>query len=175
MLSCSYTHCVAALALCAIAAWTDVRSGRIPNRLTLTGLGLGLALSVISGGIHGLPLSAVGALVTALVPLLLFRFRAMGGGDVKLFAAIGAIVGAGAGIEIQMAAFVFGALQGMAVWLKNGRLRRGLGQVARFIVPPLFFKTRTDAGAIAAKATEIRFGPAILTATALVVADRLLG
>lgn len=168
-------NCSVTLVICVVAAWTDVRTGRIPNKLTVTGLGLGLALSIASGGLRGLLLSVVGALVAALVPLLLFRFKAMGGGDVKLFAALGALLGAGDGLEIQMAAFVLGALQGIAIWIKNGQLSKGLGQVARLVVPPVFFKGHADAGAVATRATEIRFAPAVFAATVLVIADRLIG
>src|SRR5690606_463596 len=97
------------LSLCAIAAVTDVRTGRIPNRLVAWGLGLGAALPVASALVAARPEGVLvalvrelgaafaGLLVTAAVPLVLFSMRALGGGDVKLFAAVGALAGPGLG------------------------------------------------------------------------------
>ena len=174
MTTIAFTWAIAIL-LCTAAALTDLRSGSIPNYLTLPGICLGLALGFFNREVNGRILALVGALVTALVPLLLFRFRAMGGGDVKLFAAIGALVGAGTGLEIQMAAFAIGALQGMTMWLLRGQLRQGLAQVARLAIPNIFRRQHLDAGAIAVKRTEIRLGPAIMLATVLVIVCRILG
>ncbi len=170
-----YTQATAALLLCGIAAWTDFRSGRIPNRITVSGLGIGLVVGLLGGGAGGLLVAVIAALVTALVPLLLFRFRAMGGGDVKLFAALGALLGPAAGLEVEMLAFVLGAFQGMALWVKNGQLRQGLGMVVGIVVLSVFRMRRAEAGAVAIKATEIRFGPAIFVATVAVVLSRILG
>ncbi|MCP4677198.1 MAG: prepilin peptidase [Deltaproteobacteria bacterium] len=170
-----YTQAVATLLLCGAAAWTDYRTGRIPNRLTVTGLCFGLTLGLITQGIRGGVLAGVGALLTALVPLLLFRFRAMGGGDVKLFAAIGSLVGAQVGLELQMLAFIFGAFQGVIVWLRAGQLRQGFGHVVGLIIPPIFRARRADAGAVAVRQTEIRFGPAIFVAAVTSILCRLAG
>jgi prepilin peptidase CpaA len=97
------------------AAWTDLRTMLIPKRLTLTLLPLGLLFNVARGtwlgaqggpawalGPHG---GAVGALDGAMFSLtgflvgfalffLMWLLGACGGGDVKLFAALGAWVGA---------------------------------------------------------------------------------
>ncbi len=157
-----------------MAAWTDYRTGLIPNRLTLSGLLIGLVLCLAKGGGGGLVAGVVGALVVGLVPLLLFRFGAMGGGDVKLFAALGALLGAGSGLEVEMLAFVLGAIQGMAVWVRGGQLRQGLGQVVSLVVPPVFRRRPATAGAVTAAATEIRFGPAIMLATIALLGLRFL-
>jgi prepilin peptidase CpaA len=97
------------------AAWTDLRTMLIPKRLTLTLLPLGLLVNVARGawlggqgaaawalGPHG---AFVGAFDGALFALtgflagfalffLLWLLGTCGGGDVKLFAALGAWVGA---------------------------------------------------------------------------------
>lgn len=92
--------------LCAfllVAAWSDLRRQRIPNVLVLAGMLLALALhSVLPSG-HGflsvLPgglgfLGALNGLVFGLLALLPFYLlRAMGAGDVKLLAMVGAFVG----------------------------------------------------------------------------------
>ena len=71
----------------------DVRFRRIPNKLVLAALVAGLAINIGFGGAAG-ALSSVGGFAVAFVPMFLMHvFGAMGAGDVKLFAAIGAVVG----------------------------------------------------------------------------------
>jgi hypothetical protein len=70
-----------ALALTATAAWTDYRTGLIPNRLTLSSIAMGLVLAAVGGGGRGILLAAAGAFSAGLVPLVLFRMKAMGGSD----------------------------------------------------------------------------------------------
>jgi len=164
-----------ALVISAIAAWTDYETGKIPNRLTVFGLLFGLGLGLFSGGAAGGLLALAGALVTALVPLLLFKVNALGGGDVKLFSALGALLGAEAGLQIQMLAFAVGAMWGLFAWLRRGLLAHGLGSVAGLALGPLGRSLRSNAGAMAARAVTIRFGPAIFLATAAVICCRLLG
>jgi prepilin peptidase CpaA len=76
----------------AVCAVTDVRTGKIYNVVTYPALALGLAYAASPRG-TGLPI-ALGGLLAGGLPLYLF-FAAgwMGGGDVKLMAAIGAIKG----------------------------------------------------------------------------------
>ena len=124
------------LLLAGIAAVTDVRRGEIPNWLTLPPLVIAplawfLVPAEYGGRWWGLGSSVLGALVCAFVPYLLFRARpveggesAGGGGDVKLFAAIGAIAHLQGGVEAQLLAFIFAALfaLGRAAW--EGKLFR---------------------------------------------------
>ena len=74
------------------AAWTDYRSRRIPNVLTMTGLAVALVLRGFVGPeaiIEGL----VGALLAFVLTLPLLMLGVMGGGDAKLLMAIGAFMG----------------------------------------------------------------------------------
>ncbi len=86
---------------------TDWETGYIPDLLTLPGMVFGLILSVIAPAMreqsvwyHGLLDSFLGLLAgggillaTGLLGSLIFRKDAMGGGDIKLLAMIGAFVG----------------------------------------------------------------------------------
>jgi prepilin peptidase CpaA len=79
-------------ALLAAAAWTDYRSRRIPNVLTLVGLAAALLLRAVVGPeaiLDGL----VGALLAFVLTLPLLMLGVMGGGDAKLLIAIGAFMG----------------------------------------------------------------------------------
>jgi prepilin peptidase CpaA len=83
---------VALTLLLLAAAWTDYRSRRIPNVLTMTGLAVALVLRGFVGPeaiIEGL----VGALLAFVLTLPLLMLGVMGGGDAKLLMAIGAFMG----------------------------------------------------------------------------------
>jgi len=166
---------IAALATTLFAAVIDARTGRIPNPLTLGALALGLALATVRAGPWGIVHGVAGALALAFVPLLLFWRGAMGGGDVKLLAALGALLGIDAGLELESLAFLFGAAQGIAAWARSGRLRAGALAVAGLVVPVAGRHWRRRPGVVEAAAASIRFGPAVAAATAAAGALRLWG
>jgi prepilin peptidase CpaA len=110
------------LGVTAASAVTDARTGRIPNALTLPALASGLATALWQRGAVGLVGAVVGALACAVVPGVLFSRGAMGGGDVKLLAAAGALVGPVVGLEVQCTAYVATALYVLVVAVARGRL-----------------------------------------------------
>ncbi|HEY7090799.1 MAG TPA: A24 family peptidase [Tepidisphaeraceae bacterium] len=83
------------LALLVWAAIQDFRARRIPNWLTLSLAAGGLLASLLSPHALATPASSMGGLLAGFgIALVLFHLGALGGGDVKLLAAIGAWVGA---------------------------------------------------------------------------------
>ena len=100
----------ASLALClaAIAAVCDWQRGEIPNWLTLPALLVAPSAYGFAFGVEYALHSLAAAFLGGLVPYLLFRRGAMGGGDVKLFAALGGVLGFDLllGVEVQLLAFV---------------------------------------------------------------------
>ena len=92
-----------------IAAATDLRSGRISNKLTFSAMLLGLAAHSFGQGIAGFVECLIGLVVCAAVPGIVYKSsqgRAIGGGDIKLFAAFGALLGPMHGLEVELSAFL---------------------------------------------------------------------
>src|SRR5579883_928504 len=82
------------LALLVAAAIYDVRYRRIPNWLTVLGVILGFFINyLIQPPEGGLLFALEGFLAAFGVYLVLYALRAMGAGDVKLMAAVGALAG----------------------------------------------------------------------------------
>ncbi|MYM23139.1 hypothetical protein GTP46_10830 [Duganella sp. FT135W] len=119
--------------LLALAVWNDLRTRRIPNALVFGGAVLGLLFNAalpagdglfiqVFGGI-GL-LSALGGLAIGLCLLLpMYAMRALGAGDVKLMAMIGAFVGPGAVAGITLLTLLAGGVLALVVAGFNGRLK----------------------------------------------------
>jgi prepilin peptidase CpaA len=84
---------VPALALALIAGWTDWRSRRIPNWLTVPGLAVGILVNVLAHGWVGVKISFLGAGLGLLVLLPFVFLRSLGAGDWKMAGALGAMVG----------------------------------------------------------------------------------
>jgi prepilin peptidase CpaA len=117
---------IAMIVVAAAAAVTDARTGLIPNWLTLPPLCAALLIHFLVSGAGGLLFSLAGALACGIMPYLLFRTGSMGGGDVKLLAAIGALAGAQVGLEVEVLGMLFAALYALVLLLFRGGLGRTL-------------------------------------------------
>lgn len=73
--------------------YMDIRYRRIPNKLVLITLIGGIAVNTVAGGWQGLLASLGGMGLAFGLMFFLHAFGTMGAGDVKLFAAIGAVLG----------------------------------------------------------------------------------
>jgi leader peptidase (prepilin peptidase)/N-methyltransferase len=109
-------------------ALTDARTYIIPDQFTLGGLVIGLALSLAPGGISPLQ-SFLGALlgfvllwVIAVLGTALFRKEAMGGGDIKMMAMVGAFLGPPGVLLTIFLGALFGSLIFGPISLKTGKL-----------------------------------------------------
>lgn len=147
----------------AAAVFTDVRTRRIPNWLTgsIAGAGFGLAFG---GGVVTPAQAALGMLTGLLLMMPGHLIGATGAGDVKLMAAIGAIVGPGLVIN----AFLFTALAGgflaIVVALRRRRLSATLATTARMIAAPAGARQEI---ASATPSSRFAYGPAIAVGSVL--------
>lgn len=170
-----HSHLIYALliAVSLVASLTDWRSGLIPNWLTLPVAALAPFAHLLWGGPGAALGSIVGLVVAGATPLLFFRLGAMGGGDVKLFAALGALAGPQMGLEIQLLALSTTFFWGLSALAWRGGLVRSLrsaGQIAINLVLP-----RARRRPIATEnLTSMRIGGAILVGTLLSVVNHAL-
>lgn len=106
-----------------IAAITDVRQFKVYNSLTLPLLASGLIYHLIVGGLSGLGGSACGALFGFVVLIIPYIMGAMGAGDVKLAAGIGAWLGTTLMVPILVIGLAATAVYSLAVLCWQRRLR----------------------------------------------------
>ena len=94
------------LGLLAWAAMLDLKTRKIPNWLTFSLIGVGLVISLLPVGLITPAQAVVGFFAGLALPFVLFAIGALGAGDVKLMAGIGACLGAKAAVAIFIAAMV---------------------------------------------------------------------
>lgn len=148
--------------LLAGAVWQDVRSRRIPNQLVLVGLVLAFALQLAlpaGDGLFVAPFGSIGLLWslagfgTGLALLLpMYALRALGAGDVKLLAMIGAFVGPGAVIGIAACTLLAGGVLALVVSMYLGSLKRMLGNSMHLVTHSVFGALNGQSAAIEAPA-----------------------
>ena len=117
------------------AAATDLRRQTVPNRLTVPAILLGLLAHAVAGlvgdgwsGMGGEILGAFGALLVGLVPMALVFFAGgLGGGDVKLVAAVGAISGSWqCVVGAVFYGFVVAAVMAVVIMIRHRIVKRTL-------------------------------------------------
>jgi Flp pilus assembly protein protease CpaA len=126
----AWAFCASLILLTSIAAWTDTRKAKIPNRLCLVILALGLVMNAVRcawlaqegkpvflelwlgehrpdaawvGAIYGLIFAIIAFLFWFALMFAIWIFGLCGGGDVKLLATVAAWVGIGVFLYIWLA------------------------------------------------------------------------
>jgi len=133
---------IAPALLATVAGWKDLRTRRIPNWLTVPGLGIGIVLNSVIGGWAGARNSLLGASLGLGILLPFVLMRSLGAGDWKLMGAVGAFVGPGPMIAVLVATFLVAGVMAviLVIWKKRVRqtarnLWRLLGAFLAFHLP----------------------------------------
>ena len=160
------------------AAFTDIRSRKIPNWLTLAGICAGLSLNTYLSGWGGLLTSLEGLLLGFGAYLVLYALRAMGAGDVKLMAAVGAIVGPGSWFMVFIASALAGGVLAVILMIWKGRIKQTLlntlyitGELLHFRPP---YERRSDLDVKDPRALNMPHAVAIATGTVACLALALI-
>jgi prepilin peptidase CpaA len=139
------------MAMVAAAAVTDLRTRRIPNWIPVSGAVIG----VVFGGLPSLAGAALGFGIF----MILYVAGGMGAGDVKLFSAVGALVGPQQIIWVFIFTGLIGGIAALGVSIARGRLRETLGKASAVAVGirtvPTADSLRLPYGAIIAAGTLI--------------------
>jgi prepilin peptidase CpaA len=129
-----------AVLLALLAGWTDLRSRRIPNWLTVPGLLAGLALNCFFGGWSGLwvSLKGVGLGLALLLPFVLLR--SLGAGDWKLAGALGAFSGPGLLVDLLLGSVLVAGIMALVLVIYKGRLRQTMRNIGHILISLVTFR-----------------------------------
>jgi len=157
------------LAVTLIAAWTDWRTRKIPNWLTVPALALGIGVNALAAGWPGARASLEGA---GLALLILFPFvlkRGLGAGDWKLMAAIGALLGPILFLLALFASIFVSGLMAMVHLIRNGKVMTTMRNMV-VIVRGVFsfgFRSHPEISLDNPKLLKVPFGVAAAIATVI--------
>ena len=126
--------------LASIAGWTDLRSRRIPNWLTVPGLVIGMFANTVLGGWSGLKTSLLGALIGLALLLPFVLLRSLGAGDWKLAGALGSFAGPALLMDLLIGSVFVAGLMAVALIIYKGRVRQTLRNIGHILISLVTFR-----------------------------------
>ena len=167
---------VCASALAMAGAIYDARSRRIPNQLNFSAIAAGFFASAAVGGWRGLESAVWGSLLAGGIFFLFFVVGGMGGGDVKLMAAIGAWVGVKQVTPILLAAALAGGVLAIVYMIADGTVSRTVRNSVILVQHHLTFGLRPhpQINVQDSNTTRVPFGIAIAVGTLVCTGSALL-
>ena len=146
------------------ATVVDIRTRRIPNELTATMAGIGVGLS--AAGVSGISVwaSMLGFVVGLVLMMPGHVLGATGAGDVKLMAAVGAIVGPALVVSAFLFTAVAGGVLAVVVAARRRRLSATLAGAGRLVAGSAETRAHLRSGPAASR---FAYGPAIAVGSIL--------
>lgn len=129
-----------AVLLSAIAGWTDWRSRRIPNWLTVPAFVLGVAANTFLSGWAGLQTSLLGTLVGLGLLLPFVLVRSLGAGDWKLAGALGAFLGPSLLMNLLLLSVFVAGFMAAALIVYKRRVLQSLRNIGHILVSLVTFQ-----------------------------------
>lgn len=129
------------LILLSVAVASDIRTYRIYNLPMALGVVAGLVHGFILNGLGGLVWSLLASIIPAVLLIALFALRMLGAGDIKLFCAIGAIMGMPFVLYAMAYSFLAGGFMALAIMLIRGNFKQRLKHIVLYL--KTCFLTRT--------------------------------
>ena len=115
------------------AAVCDLKRKKIPNGLLGLGCLAGIVFRFLRSGVTGLGQSLTGMALPIAILWLLFHLHMLGGGDLKLFAMVGAFTGPKASVKCVIVSFAVGAVIAVGLMIVRRNLRERLEQLLSYI------------------------------------------
>lgn len=127
------------IGLLLVAAWSDYKTGRIPNILVFPGMVLGLAYNTAYPPFLDatFPWAFEGMGIALALMLPFYLLRTIGAGDVKLIAMSGAFLGFPSVLWATLAVFLAGGVLSLAYVIRHGSLRRAFSNIAGMLLSAL--------------------------------------
>ena len=129
-----------AIILSIIAGWTDWRSRRIPNWLTVPGWAVGLVLSIVLGGWAGLKNSLLGTVLAFGLLLPFWLLKSLGAGDLKFAVALGAYTGPGRLIDILIGSVFVAGIMALILVIYKRRLLQTIKNIGHILISLITFR-----------------------------------
>ncbi len=99
----------------------DLRERKVRNPIVLAGFAVGVITALTTAGLQGLMIASL-SLLTAIVAILpMYLMRVIGGGDVKLFAAVSLFLNWKAVLITLFASLIWGSVLGVAQVIMQGK------------------------------------------------------
>lgn len=166
--------------LCALVAatagFTDWRSRRIPNWLTVSGALLGLALNAGLNGVRGVESSLLGMFLGLGVLLPFVVVRSLGAGDWKLIGAMGAFFGPQQLLVVLFATILVAGVMALGLILWKRRVGQTLKNAGRMLMAfAHFHRPGADLSIDNPEALKVPFGVAAAIAVVLYTVGHVWG
>ena len=119
--------------LLVVAICNDCIFYKVRNFIIVSGLLVGLVVQFLEAGGTGIINWILGVCIPIVLLWVLFRYKMLGAGDIKLFSIIGGMYGASVIIDTIILAFLAGGVLSVIRLLQTGGLKNRLQYLAAFI------------------------------------------
>ena len=130
----SYIRCIGLFLLIGFSLFTDLRNKKIPNTITITGMIFGIGINTIIAGMGGLQDSIKGMIVAFVFTIVPFIIGGIGGGDLKLLLAVGALMGMSFVVMALAYTAATGAVIAIILSIYYKRLRISLRNIKNYLL-----------------------------------------
>lgn len=126
--------------LAAAAGWTDLRSRRIPNWLTVPSAAIGIVASTVLSGWSGLRMSLLGLGLGLALLLPFVLLKSLGAGDWKLAGALGTFAGPEVLIDLLLGSVFVAGVMAVGLVIYKGRTRQTIRNIGHILVSLVTFR-----------------------------------
>jgi prepilin peptidase CpaA len=124
---------VTVIVLLILALVSDYKTYKIKNVIVLPFIILGFIINLIYDGVPGILHSLAAILIPVFLLILLFALRMLGAGDIKLFCAVGSIMGIKFILYALVTSFLCGGVIALAVICFNKNAAKRISHVFTYI------------------------------------------